>query len=295
MTLPIRVAAAAVAILVVALGHNLFGGVLNPLFLAVPGIDKVLHVAGYCALFAGIHVAATRVGVGAPTPFATVVCVVLSLADEFVQSFSALRTVDAHDVAANMAGVALGWVLRRGRADMRATAAATIALALGTFLTVDTRTKVSDYTVGLRYSQQHDFVRAREHYQRAYDAGLRNAGLLNEMAWVEIESGIGNPARAVDYAAAALALQSDNPDILDTYGWALHHAGRSEEALGALRRAYEAQPEMYCIDYHLGAAYLAANDRVRAEAHFRRQWQRKNTREALFAGEALKGMGIILE
>ena len=87
----------------------------------------------------------------------------------------------------------------------------------------------------------------------------------------KVESGTGDAGAAVDYAARALAAKPRNPDVLDTYGWALHHAGRSREALPLLERAFADKPGMFCIHYHLGEVYAALGDGVRAEWHLREQ------------------------
>ena len=42
-----------------------------------------------------------------------------------------------------------------------------------------------------------------------------------------------------------------SPADADIYDRALHHAGRSAEALPYLERAYAAKPNMFCIHYHL--------------------------------------------
>jgi Flp pilus assembly protein TadD len=75
----------------------------------------------------------------------------------------------------------------------------------------------------------------------------------------------------VRYGAIAFAGNPTNPDILDTYGWALHKAGRSREALPLLERARAGKPRMYCIHYHLGEVYAALGDARQAEAHLRDQ------------------------
>ena len=83
----------------------------------------------------------------------------------------------------------------------------------------------------------------------------------------------------------------DNPDVIDTYGWALHHAGRHEEALLRLQEAFRLRPDMYCIHYHLGAVYLSLAQPQLAQAHFCRQISFIGTREAGMASAALSNMG----
>ena len=98
-------------------------------------------------------------------------------------------------------------------------------------------------------------------YRLALHDGLDSPSFYNELAWIEVESGTGDVRAAVDYAARALAATPRDPDVLDTYGWALHHAGRSREALPLLERAFAGKPRMFCIHYHLGEVYAALGDR----------------------------------
>jgi Tfp pilus assembly protein PilF len=214
----------------------------------------------------------------------------LAATDETVQAFAPGRSVESFDMVANLAGLTLGWAAVQPCRTRLTWAVAALALCAGAYVTWHTHILLIDYSRGLRYSQQQDFVRAREHFRLALEAGLRTPGLFNELGWVEIESGVGDPVKAVEYARAALDKQPENPDVLDTYGWALHHAGRNGEAIAALRRAYELDPDIFCVHYHLGAAYLAAGRRDEAEHHFRRQVERRDTREAALALQALAGL-----
>jgi tetratricopeptide (TPR) repeat protein len=78
--------------------------------------------------------------------------------------------------------------------------------------------------------------------------------------------------------------------MLDTYGWALHHAGRNEEALQYLLNAYERHPTMYCIHYHLGVVYLALSRPEKAREHLERQVRMTGTREAAMATRVLAAL-----
>jgi tetratricopeptide (TPR) repeat protein len=289
----LRLAGGTAALMVLVLSMNVFGQELNALFLRYPGIDKALHVLGYMTAYAAIYWLAgnlTHDG-DARARWAAVLTLALSAADESFQALMPARSLEAFDVVANVAGVVLGWAIVRRTADGLALTAATVAVCAGVYVGWETHVRLYDYARAIRYEQQQDFVRARHHFRLALDNGLRTAGLFNELGWVEIESGIGDPHEAVEYAKTALDMQPGNYDILDTYGWALHHAGRTREAIDVLERVYAARPNMFCINYHLGSAYLAAGDRDKAEFHFARQVERKGTREAVFARQALDRMG----
>lgn len=89
---------------------------------------------------------------------------------------------------------------------------------------------------------------------------------LNNMAAICIDhSNPPDPDKAIEYSAKAYRLLGGtiDPQVADTYGWALASAGRTSEALDVLKPAAErlANPEAY---YHLAGAYLAA--RMPAEA-----------------------------
>lgn len=70
---------------------------------------------------------------------------------------------------------------------------------------------------------------------------------------------------ARDYIERALALDPNNPAILDSMGWVLFNLGEWTAALGYLERAYalEADPE---IAAHLVRTHLALGNRAQAES-----------------------------
>ena len=105
----------------------------------------------------------------------------------------------------------------------------------------------------------------------AIDSGFQTAELYNTIAWLDIEFLNADPIETLGYANRAFAMEPDNPDILDTYGWVLVQAGRPREALPFLERANRMRPSIYCINVHLGVAYMKAGDRNRASDHLKRQ------------------------
>jgi VanZ family protein len=288
-----RVAAGLIALAAVVLAENMFGRQLNALFLAHPGLDKILHTVEYLLVFVYVYWVAGSV---APERtrralIAGSVGVLLSVADELVQQLAPGRSVELFDLAADGAGLTLGWVATVRPTRAVALTATTLALATGLYVAADTRARLFDYSLALRYERNHEFARARTHYLRAIDAGLRGAEIYNGLAWVSVESGVGNPHDSVAYARMALDARPFDADVIDTYGWALLHAGQASEALVYLQQAYAQKPDMYCIHYHLGAAYLAVGQRELAQFHFLRQRERTDAREAALAIKALDAMG----
>lgn len=85
--------------------------------------------------------------------------------------------------------------------------------------------------------------------------GDRDAGLLAELALAHL--GLENDARAIEYAAAAYALQPQNPAVADAYGAALLATGDAAGARDLLRKASLLAPGNALIAQHLRAAEAA--------------------------------------
>jgi len=286
-------ALAAVVVVVEAIGLAL-GGMIDDLLRYLPGIDKVLHAAGFFAIYVVFdHLA--KPALPAFQTRALVLCLALlalAAGDELGQGLRADRDLEPRDFVASISGLALGlaWAARPARPRLAAMLGVG-ALVVASTVALDSYRTQRHMSAALRFERSGDFVSARREYRLAYESGVRGPGLLNELGWVEIESGEGDPKAAVEYAEQALAIRPDDPDIHDTYGWALHHAGRSAEALPYLERAYAAKPDMFCIHYHLGEVYLALGQTERAKAHLLKQLAWKGTREAARAAEVLARLG----
>lgn len=280
--------AGAGALLLLVVLQNLFGSQLLELTLLLPGIDKLLHVIEYLLAFTILHKLAELAGLTGHKRIWLALAAAISLAivDEALQQLAPLRNVELLDLAADLCGITAGAALL-GAVGLRRLAIAGMALTCGMSVAFNGHVRTRDFARGLRAEREHDFRAARIHYRRAIETGSRTASLYNNLGWVEIESGEGDVAEAVGYAATALSMSPENPDILDTYGWALHHAGRHTEALRYLLQAYEKNPSIFCIHYHLGATYRALGDRDKAVFHFSRQTERSETREAVLAVRAL--------
>ena len=269
-------------------GANLFGVRLNGMFLEVPGSDKAVHLIAYTVAFVCFYGLAGSVSASVRTRVAVALSagLALSIGDELLQELAPGRNVEFFDLVADWAGLTLGWVLSVRPGPRIAALACAAALGSAVFVAHDTYANLIDYSRAIKAERQLDFAGARVHYLSALAKGHRSADVYNGLAWVTVESG-GSAAEAASYAETALQMQPDNPDFLDTYGWSLHGAGRSAEALPYLQRAYAAKPAMYCIHYHLGDTYLALGQPATADEHFRQQASMKGTREAVLAAQAL--------
>lgn len=289
MTTTSRAAAGLSLVILLILGPSLLGRQLNEVFLASPGLDKVVHVLAYFLVFVSAYWLGLRLTGDArkSTLIAAAGAVLLSVGDELVQGLAPGRNVEFFDLVADWAGITFGW-LAVARPQIRtAITAGALAIGAASYVTYDTHTRLIDYSRALQSERAHDFVRAREHYLRALASGLRTPDVYNGLSWVSVESGVGDPLDAVRYGRLALDMQPEDADVLDTYGWALHHAGRSTEALDYLQQAFAKKPTMFCIHYHLGEVYLALAQPDKADAHFRQQLALRETREATMAARAL--------
>lgn len=287
--------AAAAGLVGLVLAENLGADLLYELLLRLPGIDKALHWVQYVVVFFVLWWAAgalrvrpwTRIGLA----FAGGLLV--GVMDETVQRQLAKRTFELEDLAVDAAALAAGaaWVAPLPRRGVR-TAVLAASLSIAGLFAYDTHRRLVHYNRGLLYERQHDLRGARDEYRKAVQSGHETPGLLNSLAWAEIESGDGRAADAVDYGARALAARPNEPDFLDTYGWALQHVGRSAEALAALERARALDPGIYCVDYHLGVALRALGRACEARQRFEQQIARfPKTDEAARARRALADVG----
>lgn len=273
----------------------LAGDTVNGWLLYLPGIDKILHFTAFAVLYLVCDAIMERFAphVRGRRLLLAVGLSIVSMADEAAQGLQSSRSVEVADLIASLGGVLFGmaWTLRREHRTLAAIAGSVGLVAAGTVIAQSYATQ-RYINQAVWHARAGEFEAARLDYQLALEAGANPSHLYNELAWVEIESGVGDPAQAVWWSERALELHRDDPDVLDTYGWALHHAGRSAEALAFLERAYAGDPEMYCIHYHLGEVYLTLSDRERAEWHFRQQLELEATREAPRAAAALLRMGV---
>jgi tetratricopeptide (TPR) repeat protein len=263
---------------------NIMATKLSKIWLQYPGIDKPTHFSAFLAVFLvvygmlhGLMRPASRRG-----RLGLAVCISLgiSLADEVQQAVLGIgRTAEYGDLVADAAGIFVGLTgMTTGQLGAkRAVLIVALLLIPVAMVTVKTYHDLEHYNRGMMYEREHDYQRARAEYQLALDSGFQSAQLYNAIAWLDVEFLAGDPVKIETYAARAFAMDPDNPDIIDTYGWILVQAGRHREGLALLERAKSMKPTMYCIDLHLGVAYTKTGDRVQAVEHLKRQIERNQT------------------
>jgi putative PEP-CTERM system TPR-repeat lipoprotein len=106
-------------------------------------------------------------------------------------------------------------------------------------------------------------------YRRAIELDSRAAVAANNLAWLYAE-GHGTLDAALDLALSARAQLPQQPEVNDTLGWIYCKRGQADEALAALRRSVEKEPSNALYRYHLGRAYLLADQRGKAKSELER-------------------------
>lgn len=266
------------AIIVISVGglfwlEDAGADLLYRLMVYLPGVDKVLHVLQALVLMFVFHRLASRLTGGgrAASWLAAAATITVSVIDELQQMWQPGRSVELADLAAAASGTIIGVAsLHRSRRVW-----SKVAIACGLLLAVAVTYRSYQATKGLTLAQRMESAgrlrEARAAYQRMVAAGPVTPEAYNSRAWAEIESGVGNAEAAVQYAELLLEERPDDPNTLDTYGWALYHAGRTDEARTQLTRAYELNPQMNTIHYHLGMVALAQGRASEARLHFEAQ------------------------
>lgn len=278
---------------------NFLAGRLSKLWLGVPGLDKPVHFLAFIAVFmisyGAVRTCPWPTGGRRKASATVALCLVIAVADEVQQAVTGLgRTAEYGDLLADAVGIFVGltWINAGHLGLQRTFAIVGLLLVPVAAVTVQTYQDLKHFNRGMVFEREHDYQRARNEYMLALDSGFQSAELYNTIAWLDIEFLDADPVEAEQFGARAFALDPDNPDILDTYGWVLVKMGRPHEGLPLLERARRSKPTMYCIDLHLGIAYREVGDRDRATEHLKRQIERNaSDRWGNSAKLALEQMG----
>ncbi|MEQ1795831.1 MAG: VanZ family protein [Nitrospira sp.] len=260
---------------------NILAVRLSKVWLQFPGLDKPTHFIAFIVVFLIVY-GVVRSRWWPPRErekLGLAVCISLgiSLVDEAQQAMLGMgRTAEYGDLVADAAGILVGLTgTQAGQLGLRR-AAVIIALLFIPVAAATARTyqDLKHFNRGMVYEREHDYQRARAEYKLALDSGFQSAELYNAIAWLDIEFLGADPVETEQYTAKAFALNSNNPDILDTHGWVLVREGRTREGLVFLERAKTVNPNIYCIDLHLGVAYLELGKRSLAIEYLTRQVER---------------------
>lgn len=102
---------------------------------------------------------------------------------------------------------------------------------------------------------------------KKYLAALKLVGdylpALNNLACLYAD-GYGGKAEALRLAKSAIAQQPENPQVMDTLGYALFKNGRLQDARSTLERAATIIPDNPMVNYHLALVYKAAGEKAAA-------------------------------
>jgi tetratricopeptide (TPR) repeat protein len=271
----LAVAACLVAFAVLVLIADSLGPIIERTLLLAPGVDKPIHFVVYLVL-ALILFRLTAISIENHIfrlVFSSLLALLISITDEFHQLMTPDRSFEILDIVSNVAGIATGMVLvsfRRLPNAVKLTILG-ICLAVTGYATGRSYLMEKDFKLAIRFERAGEFGPARDHYLKALEAGNQRPSVYNALAWVELERDGGQPRDALGWARTAFQKKPDDPDILDTFGWALHRTGNHEEALVRLEAALAGDPAIFRVHYHLAMTCLALGDEERARTHLNLQ------------------------
>jgi tetratricopeptide (TPR) repeat protein len=101
---------------------------------------------------------------------------------------------------------------------------------------------------------------AQKAFERALTFDPKAGVAANNLAWMHLENG-GSLDLALHLAEVAKAALPNAPEVNDTLGWAYYKKGMMAEAVTALRRSAELDPNNATTAYHLSLAYEKSGNR----------------------------------
>ncbi|MBC6428002.1 MAG: tetratricopeptide repeat protein [Cellvibrionales bacterium] len=120
------------------------------------------------------------------------------------------------------------------------------------------------YTRALAYEQADKIAAAEADLRRMLALNAEDATALNALGYT-LTDRTDRHAEALKLIQRALAIEPENPAIIDSMGWVLHRLGRHEEALAYLQRAHAALVDEEIIA-HLAEVLMALDRREEAKA-----------------------------
>jgi tetratricopeptide (TPR) repeat protein len=112
------------------------------------------------------------------------------------------------------------------------------------------------------YQQEGRTQQAVSAYEYVLELAPNNSLALNNLAWLYYEQ---NDDRALELAQRAYQLSSDNPAIVDTYGWVMFNLGDQQRSVPILEEAHKLAPDSREIALHLADAYRATGQNAKAK------------------------------
>ncbi len=140
--------------------------------------------------------------------------------------------------------------------------------------------------LALAYQGANAKAEAIREYEQVIERAPQNVIVLNNLAW--LYTGKGDP-RGVEYGERAYELKPENPEVVDTYAWALLNSGQVERGVVLLQQAAVQAPHIPEIQYHLAVGLNKAGRTQEA----RKELERLLRSKATFADR--KGAKALLE
>jgi tetratricopeptide (TPR) repeat protein len=121
--------------------------------------------------------------------------------------------------------------------------------------------------LGMTLEQQGDHDGARLEYEAILQKEPNQSVAANNLAALIADVWPSDRARLDQARRIAEGFRNTNqPLLLDTLGWVQLQLGNVDDAIALLERAVRADPNEQTLRYHLGRAYLARGDRMKAKA-----------------------------
>ena len=117
--------------------------------------------------------------------------------------------------------------------------------------------------IGVILQSQNQPKLAQKHFERAIALDPHAAVAANNLAWLYAQAG-GNLDAALALAQSAREALPNRPEINDTLGWIYYRKGLPDLAIPPLEQSVEEQPTNAAYRYHLGLAYLKAEQKAKA-------------------------------
>ncbi len=250
---------------------------INEVLKQYPGIDKTAHFAEHIVVFFLFYYVIGLVCKKHSRKFRIAIVIGCSLSisifDEFHQRLVMGRSFEYEDLLANTSGLLMGLTLvnLKHMKIWKIVTIIVVLLSFSSFLTYSSYDKMKYFYRGIEYQKNGEYKKSKEQLFLALEAGNKSAGLYNEIAWLESEFLKEDLQAACEYAQKAILLDPNNPDYLDTYGWTLFCLNKPEDAIVYFKKAFELDPQIFCIHYHLGITYYALGKLEESLHHLRKQ------------------------
>ncbi len=122
-------------------------------------------------------------------------------------------------------------------------------------------------TLGKLYIAKGDVKQAEKAFKQAVKVEPNNAALKTVIGEIYLES--GQEDKAADSFKESLELKEDI-NVYNRLGIALRRKHRFKEAIEQYQKALKVEPRDEGLHYNIGRAYIEANDKVKAMAHFKK-------------------------